>query len=76
MGVDGRLPEVALVVTVEEAFIHCTKCMVRSQMWIPDSWNNAKLPTNVEALIVNSRLDISVPELQSPYENDVLTRLY
>jgi PPOX class probable FMN-dependent enzyme len=76
MAVDGRLPELALVVTVEEAFIHCTKCMVRSRMWQPDSWNDAKLATAVEALIVHSRLDMTVPELQSLYENDVRTRLY
>jgi PPOX class probable FMN-dependent enzyme len=76
MAVDGRLPELALVVTVEEAFIHCTKCMVRSRMWQPDSWNAAKLATNVEALIVHSRLDMSVAELQALYENDVRTRLY
>ena len=36
MAVDGRLPELALVVTVEEALIHCTKCIVRSRMWRPD----------------------------------------
>jgi predicted pyridoxine 5'-phosphate oxidase superfamily flavin-nucleotide-binding protein len=39
MAVAGRLPELALVVTVEEAFIHCTKCMVRSRLWQPDTWN-------------------------------------
>jgi uncharacterized protein len=76
MAVDGRLPELALVVTVEEAFVHCTKCMVRSRMWQPDSWNDAKLPTNVEAVIAHGRLDISVAELRSIYENDVRTRLY
>jgi PPOX class probable FMN-dependent enzyme len=76
MAVDGRLPELALVVTMEEAFIHCTKCMVRSRMWQPDSWNDAKLPTNVEAVIAHGRLDISVAELQSLYEHDVRTRLY
>jgi uncharacterized protein len=76
MAVDGRLPELALVVTVEEAFVHCTKCMVRSRMWQPDSWNDAKLPTNVEAVIAHGRLDISVAELQSLNEHDVQTRLY
>jgi len=76
MAVDGRLPELALVVTVEEAFIHCTKCMVRSRMWQPDSWNDARLASAVEALIVHSHLEMPVAELQSLYENDVRTRLY
>ena len=76
MAVAGRLPELALVVTVEEAFIHCTKCMVRSRMWEPDTWNATGLASAVEALIVHSHLDMSVAELQSLYENDVRTRLY
>jgi hypothetical protein len=74
--VGERLPELALVVTVEEALIHCTKCMVRSRMWQPDTWNSAGLASAVEALIVHSRLDMNVAELQSLYENDVRTRLY
>jgi uncharacterized protein len=76
MAVAGRLPELALVVKVEEAFIHCTKCMVRSRMWQPDTWNAAGLASAVEALVVHSRLDMTVAELQSLYENDLRTRLY
>jgi uncharacterized protein len=76
MAVDGRLPELALVVTVEEAFIHCTKCMVRSRMWQPDTWNAAGLASVVEALVVHSRLDMTVADLQSLYEHDLRTRLY
>jgi len=40
MKVADRVPELALVVTVEEAFVHCTKCMVRSQIWKPETWNS------------------------------------
>ncbi len=29
----GRAPKVALVVTVDEAFLHCPKAFVRSQLW-------------------------------------------
>jgi PPOX class probable FMN-dependent enzyme len=76
MAVAGRLPELALAVTVEEAFIHCTKCMVRSRMWQPDTWNATGLASAVEALVVHSRLDMKVAELQSLYENDLRTRLY
>lgn len=27
LAANGKLPELALIVTVEEAFVHCTKCM-------------------------------------------------
>jgi uncharacterized protein len=76
MAVAERSPELVLVVTVEEAFIHCTKCMVRSRMWQPGSWNAAGLASVVEAVVVHGRLDMSVEDLQSLYENDLRTRLY
>ncbi len=72
----GRVPELALVVTVEEVFLHCTKCMVRSRMWQPDSWRAAGLTTIAEAMVVHGRLDLSVGEMQSIAEDDERTRLY
>lgn len=35
-GVRGKAPATVLVVTVEEAFIHCAKALVRSELWNPD----------------------------------------
>lgn len=34
--VRGKAPATVLVVTVEEAFIHCAKALVRSELWNPD----------------------------------------
>jgi uncharacterized protein len=76
MAVSHRVPELALVVTIEEAFIHCTKCMVRSRMWQPDSWNADGLASIGEAMVAHGRLDISIGEMQSIAENDERTRLY
>jgi uncharacterized protein len=76
MVVQDRSPELALVVTVEEAFMHCTKCMVRSRMWQPDTWNPDGLASIAEAMIVHGRLDLTVAEFQPITENDVRTRLY
>ena len=36
----------------EEAFMHCTKCMVRSQMWQPQSWRPEGLASIGEAMVV------------------------
>jgi PPOX class probable FMN-dependent enzyme len=76
MAVGDRVPELALVVTVEEAFAHCTKCMVRSRMWQPETWNAEGLASIAEAMVVHGRLDISVAEMRSIAENDERTRLY
>ena len=76
MAIADRVPELALVVSVEEAFMHCTKCMVRSRMWQPDTWNAAGLASIGEAMVVHGRLDLSVDEMKSITENDERTRLY
>ena len=38
LAVNGKDPNLVLVVTVEEAFMHCPKCMIRSRLWGPDHW--------------------------------------
>jgi predicted pyridoxine 5'-phosphate oxidase superfamily flavin-nucleotide-binding protein len=71
LAVAGRVPELVLVVTVEEAFMHCTKCMVRSEMWRPEG-----LASIGEAMVVHGNLDISVSEMRAFAENDERERLY
>lgn len=76
MKVADRVPELALVVTVEEAFLHCTKCMVRSQIWKPETWNSEGLASIAEAMVVHGHLDLSIAEMRAIAENDEKTRLY
>ena len=38
MAVDGKVPEMALVIDVDHAFFHCAKCVVRSGLWDKDKW--------------------------------------
>ena len=36
MAIKGRVPDFAIVVSVEEAFYHCGKAIIRSKLWSPD----------------------------------------
>ena len=76
LAIAGRVPVLALVVTVEEAFVHCTKCMVRSRMWQPRSWNSEGLASIGEAMVVHGRLDMSVAEMRAVAAKDERERLY
>lgn len=76
MSIDGRVPGLALVVTVEEAFVHCSKCMIRSRMWQSETWNPDGLATLAEAMVVHGRLDITVSEMQAISDNNLRTQLY
>lgn len=35
--VSGKLPKTCLVVTIQEAFMHCAKALMRSQLWDPEA---------------------------------------
>jgi PPOX class probable FMN-dependent enzyme len=36
--IDGLLPKVAIVIEVEQCFIHCAKAFRRSALWDPTTW--------------------------------------
>ena len=35
LAVDGKQPQLAIVVKVQECFLHCAKALIRSQLWDP-----------------------------------------
>jgi PPOX class probable FMN-dependent enzyme len=47
--INGKEPLLALVIDVEEAFMHCSKSFIRSRLWHPDHWPERKsAPTLAE----------------------------
>jgi PPOX class probable FMN-dependent enzyme len=77
LAINGRPPNLVLVVDVEEAFMHCPKAIIRSHLWQPDHWSDAAdVPTLAEAMVTHGRLGETVPEMQAIIENDGCKRLY
>lgn len=77
MAMKGKVPELALVVTVEQAFIHCGKCMIRSQLWEKSSWPALdELPSQAQCLVDHGKLRESVEEVQASIEKARKIGLY
>lgn len=77
LAVNGKAPTLVLIVTVEEAFTHCPKCMVRSKLWKPQEWpDRTNVPTLAEAMVAHAKLSESVAEMQAIIDNDGATRLF
>jgi PPOX class probable FMN-dependent enzyme len=77
MAVRGKLPQLALVVSVEEAFIHCTKCMLRSHLWEREFWPDpAGVPSQARFLVDHAKLPESVEQVQASLDETRKTRLY
>jgi PPOX class probable FMN-dependent enzyme len=77
MAIAGKSPEFAIVVTVQEAFFHCAKCVIRSGLWDPSHWPDvAGLPSLARAMVDAGKLEESPEEMQALIDADMRERLY
>jgi uncharacterized protein len=76
LAINGRAPNLVLVVTVEEAFMHCSKCVARSKLWNPELWpDRLNVPSLAEAIVAHAKPSETLAEVQAFIENHDL-RLY
>ena len=77
MAINTRVPQLAILVNVEEAFYHCGKAMVRSRMWQPDHWADIDgLPSYAQALIDHGDPPYTLAELEQRTAANERDRLY
>ena len=77
LAANGKEQNLILVVSVEEAFMHCPKCILRSRLWNPEQWpDRADVPTLAEAMVSHGALQETEAEMQIIIENDLAKRLY
>ena len=77
LAVNGKEPLLALVVDVEEAFMHCSKSMIRSRLWQPDHWPARKsAPTLAEWVLATVDREQTLEEVQEDHSADEAARLY
>jgi PPOX class probable FMN-dependent enzyme len=75
--INNRLPSAMLIVTVDEAFLHCAKAMTRSRLWQPELWpDRSGVPTLAEAMVLHGELSETIPEMQAIIERDAAERTY
>jgi uncharacterized protein len=74
---DGKVPTLAIIVTVQETFMHCAKCMIRSKLWSPiDEQAERPVPSLAKSLVDSGKLEISIDELDGLIKEDEKTNLY
>ncbi|MVA76054.1 pyridoxamine 5'-phosphate oxidase family protein [Auraticoccus sp. F435] len=69
-------PVLALEVTVEEVFSHCSKAFLRSQLWQPESWHPDALPSRAAIAKALERPETDLAELERYYGPSYAERLY
>ena len=77
LAVAGQQPQLVLVVTVEEAFMHCAKSIARAKLWKPEDWpDTASVPSLAEAMVAHGKLAETQAEMGAIIEKDFCTRMY
>lgn len=73
----GKKPSLAIIVNVKEAFMHCAKCMIRSDLWRNvDDKKTRDVPSLARTLIDHAKLDVDYQELEGMIKDDEKTNLY
>ena len=66
LAVAGGIPNLLLVVTVEEAFMHCSKCVTRSRLWVPEQWpDTSNVPRLAEAIMAHAKPTETLAEVEA-----------
>ena len=77
LAVDGKVPALAIVLTVDTVFFHCAKCVIRSDIWNSAHWPDITgLPSLARILVDHGKLHDKVEDLQTLIDQSYRDRLY
>lgn len=71
----GKRPKLLIAVTVDEAFFHCTKCVVRSGLWDTDG-DVSDMPSLGEILVNQRKVNATVEAVDEDLAQDEIDGLY
>lgn len=75
--VEGKLPSLVIVVTIKEAFGHCSKAFRRSKLWGTDYLPKTKAPSLAEMMSGHLLLDEETTNmLDAAIEDDAQNNMY
>jgi PPOX class probable FMN-dependent enzyme len=76
LAISGKPPNFVLVVSVQEAFMHCPKCMMRSCLWNPELWpDRTDVPSFAEVIVAHAKTLETVADVQAAIDHGT-TQLY
>lgn len=76
LAIRGRRPALALVLSVESTFFHCSKAFLRSELWDASTWNPDAMPSRAKISKALERMDDPLEVLEAYYGEEYRKKLY
>lgn len=77
LAMHGKIPVMALHITVEEAYMHCARAFRRASLWQPETWPASDtVPSMAAVLKEQLAMNQSVEEIAAEREKRYKTTLY
>ncbi|WP_155375763.1 pyridoxamine 5'-phosphate oxidase family protein [Catellatospora vulcania] len=67
MVVKGHRPQLAVIVSIDEVFHHCSKAFLRSALWKPETWLPGAAPSRPQLVRTFEGSQKSIAELEAYY---------
>lgn len=76
MAVNGRAPKSGLLVTVVDAYLHCAKALIRSDLWNPERRIDRASFPSMGRMLADQIDGLGVADAERYTEESIRTRLY
>ena len=76
LAVNGKLPRSALLIEVEEAFLHCAKALIRSKLWDPEIQIERKDFASYGRILADQMQNLDADETERSIQQGYRERLY
>lgn len=73
----GRVPKLAILLAVQEAYFHCGKALRRSHIWQPEKWQTPELPSvGTMMKTVSDVAEVTAEMIDADYQRALRENLY
>lgn len=70
--VNGKSPNLILVIEVAEVFLHCPKCVLRSRLWNSQHWpDRSTLPSLAHAIVTHAKSGETEADVQAVIDHGI-----
>lgn len=76
MAVNGKAPKSAIVVTVEQTFLHCAKALIRSRLWEPETRVERSVYPSLGRVLADQIAGVDAGTAEASIEEGYREKLY